>query len=62
MTASGSGTSGHGYMTPIGLFSGLHEGMDWRWSLYLFPFKHDHVISAKAGNRTVRDVIMGLKP
>ena len=42
----------------IGYFSGLHEGMEHSWSLLLFPFKHDTVL---AGNRTVRDVIVGLQ-
>ena len=62
MDASGSGHSGHGYMTPIGFFSGLHKGMDWSWSLYLFPYKYDHVLDVKSGRKhTVRDVIVTLQ-
>jgi hypothetical protein len=58
MNPSGSNQSGHAYMTPIGLFSGLHAGMYWRWSLYIFPYKYDHMLKV---NRTVRDVIVALK-
>ena len=58
---SGAGRSGHAYMTPIGFFSGLHKDMDWRWSVYLFPYKFDHMLSIEGANRTVRDVIMALQ-
>ena len=42
MTGSGSGPSGHGYMTPIGLFSGLHKGMDWRSLSLSLSHTHTH--------------------
>jgi hypothetical protein len=38
-------------------FSGLSQGLDLTWSLFVFPYKHDAVVG---GNQTVRDVIVSL--
>jgi hypothetical protein len=58
LDVSGGGLSGHAYLTPIGYFSGLFEGMDLRWSLLIFPYKHDAVM---ASGRTVREIIVALQ-
>jgi hypothetical protein len=38
-------------------FSGLSQGLDLTWSLFVFPYKHDAVVG---DNQTVRDVIVSL--
>ena len=55
--ALGNSSSG-AYLTPIGFFSGLHENMDAKWTLLIFPYKYDKVVG---NGRTVRDVIVGLQ-
>jgi len=51
---SDSGSSG--YITPIGYF-GVAKAMDVRWSVYMFPYRHDAVV----GGRTIRDWVWSLK-